>query len=184
MTRVVRALAALVLYTATIVLANVLTARYGLVPVLPGLLVTAGTYSAGLALLARDVVQDVAGRTASVGAILGGSLVSWWLTDSPELALASGVAFAVGELADFAVYTPLRSRSWARAVLASNTVGAVLDSIVFLALAPFPLTLAAVTGQTIGKALWATAVPVLVVLAVREVRRRALPVRGAGPRSA
>lgn len=184
MTKLARAFLALAAYTATIVAANVLTARYGLVPVLPGLLVTAGTYSAGLALLARDVVQDVAGRTAAVGAIAGGALVSWWLTDSPELALASGVAFTVGELADLLVYTPLRARSWARAVLASNTVGAVLDSVVFLALAPFPLTVAAVTGQTIGKVAYATVVPVLLVLAVREVRRRALPLRGAGPRSA
>lgn len=60
--------AALTAYVAAIVGANYLTAHYGLVPVLPGLLVTAGTYSAGLALLARDAVQDTAGRLAALAA--------------------------------------------------------------------------------------------------------------------
>lgn len=44
-------------YIGAIVAANYLTARYGMVAVLPGLTVTAGTYAAGLALLARDVLQ-------------------------------------------------------------------------------------------------------------------------------
>lgn len=174
-----RAFLAVAAYGLTLIAANVLTARYGLVPVLPGVLVTAGTYAAGLSFLLRDVVQDTAGRAAAVGVVLGGTWVSYDLA-GPELALASGVAFLLAELLDLAVYTPLRRRGWARAVLASNTAGSVLDSVVFLALAPFPLTAAAVGAQTFGKVVIATGIPVLAVLAVREVRRRALPLGRAG----
>ena len=46
-------------YAASIVAANYLTAHYGLVPAGFGLLVTAGTYAAGFALLARDFVQSI-----------------------------------------------------------------------------------------------------------------------------
>ncbi len=165
-----RKLAALALYVAAIVGANYLTAHYGLISVLPGLLVTAGTYSAGIALLARDVVQDTAGRLAVLGAIGVGGAISWFMA-SPALAVASVAAFLVSELADMAVYTPLRARGWGRAVLASNAVGAVIDTVVFLWLAGFGLTVAGVSGQIVGKVLWASVVPVLLVKGVR----RALP---------
>ena len=80
-------------------------------------------------------------------AILVGALLSAAL--SPSIALASGVAFLVSETADWAIYTPLRSRSIVAAALASNTVGAALDSAVFLALAGFPLS--GVWTQTLVK---------------------------------
>jgi uncharacterized PurR-regulated membrane protein YhhQ (DUF165 family) len=41
---------------------------------------------------------------------------------SPQFAVASGIAFLVSELADLAVYTPLRQRNWLAAVALSNTV--------------------------------------------------------------
>jgi uncharacterized PurR-regulated membrane protein YhhQ (DUF165 family) len=70
-----------------------------------------------------------------------------------------------------AVYTPLRDRGWARAALLSGIAGAAVDTYAFLALAGFPVTAASVGGQLVGKALWATALPVLVVVAIRQVRR-------------
>jgi uncharacterized PurR-regulated membrane protein YhhQ (DUF165 family) len=91
-----------------------------------------------------------------------------WLS-TPQLALASGVAFLVSELADMAVYTPLRRKGWARAVAASNAVGATVDTLLFLTLAGFPVTWQSVLGQLAGKVLWATLVPVLAVLVVRRV---------------
>lgn len=156
-------------YIAAVVAANWLTNTYGFVPVGFGLATTAGTYAAGVALLARDLVQDTAGRMAVLGAVTIGAALSWWLS-TPQLAIASGAAFLVAELADMAVYTPLRKRGWARAVLASNAVGAVLDTVVFLWLAGFPI-LPAVPGQLVGKVLLATGAPVLLVLIVRTVRR-------------
>jgi uncharacterized PurR-regulated membrane protein YhhQ (DUF165 family) len=71
----------------------------------------------------------------------------------------------LSEVADLIVYQPLRRRGWLRAVIASNAVGAPIDTILFLALAGFPIW-AAVPGQLLAKAT-ATAIPVGLVLAAR-----------------
>jgi queuosine precursor transporter len=56
-------------------------------------------------------------------AILVGALLSWAVTSNRDLAVASAVAFLFSELADFAVYRPLRERRWLLAVFPSNVVG-------------------------------------------------------------
>lgn len=156
-------------YATSITAANLLTTHYGLVPVGFGLITTAGTFAAGAALLLRDIVQDTLGRTAVLGGIAAGAAVTAYT--SPTLAVASATAFLAAELADMAIYTPLRKRGWARAVLASNTLGAIVDTLLFLLLAGFPITAAAVGGQLVGKLAWATLLPVLAVLTIRQVRR-------------
>lgn len=162
-------LAALTGYAAAIYGANHLTAHYGLVHVAPGLLATAGTFAAGAALLLRDAVHDTMGRVWVLAGIAAGALLTF--ATSPALAVASAAAFLAAELADMAVYSPMRSRGWARAVLASNTAGAVVDTLLFLWLAGFPITAAAVGGQMVGKLAWATLLPVVAVLTIRQVRR-------------
>jgi uncharacterized PurR-regulated membrane protein YhhQ (DUF165 family) len=157
----------LVGYVAVIVLANWAIAAFGLVPVGFGLAAPAGVYFAGLAFTLRDLVQEQLGRRWTVAAILAGAAVSWVI--SPQFALASGVAFLVSELADFAVYTPLRRRNWLLAVALSNTVGLVADSGLFLYLAFGSLEF--VAGQIVGK-LWMT---VLAVALLWTVRRRFAP---------
>jgi uncharacterized PurR-regulated membrane protein YhhQ (DUF165 family) len=92
-------------------------------------------------------VQERLGARWAVAAILVGAALSALL--SPALALASGAAFLVSELADFAVFTPLRRRSWLGAVAASNTVGLVVDSALFLWLAFGSLDFLA--GQIVAK---------------------------------
>lgn len=163
-------ISAFLTYLACIVAANWLVNRFGFVPVWPGVTAAAGTYAAGAALLARDALQDAAGRRGVLAAIAAGAALSGWLS-TPQLAVASGAAFLIAESADMAVYTALRKRGWARAVLASNAVGAVLDTVVFLWLAGFPIA-AAMPGQLIGKALWATAMPVLAVTVIHRAVRR------------
>lgn len=164
-------------YAAAVVLANVLTSRYGLVSVGFGLLVTAGTYAAGAALLARDFVQRHAaallGRRAGIvyvlATILMAGLVSWALS-TPGLALASTVAFLVAELVDLSVFTPLRERAgFLTGALVSNVVSAPVDTLLFLWIAGFPITTSAVGGQFVGKVLWATIVP-LALWALLHVR--------------
>jgi len=61
-----RALGAAVVFLGLVVAANVLTSTYGLVPAGFGLTATAGTWAAGLVLLARDLVDD-ANRGAGWG---------------------------------------------------------------------------------------------------------------------
>jgi len=142
-------------YIATVAVANALTARYGFVPVGFGLTATAGTYVIGCAFVCRILVQESygsgsRGRLIMFAAILAGAALSWFVA-TPALAWASGVTFLISESADWAVYTPMRRRGWARAAVLGNGVGAVTDTFLFLWLAGFPI-LAAVPGQLVGKA--------------------------------
>ena len=157
----------LVGYIATIILANWAIQAFGVVPVGFGLLAPAGVYFAGLAFTLRDLVQEELGRLWTVAAIVLGAAVSALI--SPQFAIASGVAFLVSELADFAVYTPLRRRHWLAAVALSNTVGLVADSVLFLSLAFGSLDFLA--GQVVGPA-WMT---ILAVALLWTVRRRLAP---------
>jgi uncharacterized PurR-regulated membrane protein YhhQ (DUF165 family) len=125
----------------------------------------AGVYFAGLAFSLRDALQEQLGRRWVLVAIVLGALISAGL--SAQVALASGLAFLFSELADFAVYTPLRRRSWLGAVVASNTVGVIVDSALFLWLAFGSLEFLA--GQIVGK-LWMTALAVALIFAWRRTR--------------
>ena len=74
------------------------------------------------------------------------------------------------------MYAPLRRRNAALAVAASNTVGLLVDSVLFLALAFGSLEFLA--GQVVGKA-WVTALSVAVVwVAARVARPPAAPPEG------
>lgn len=136
-----------------------------LVPVAPGLMAPSGVVVVGLALVLRDLVQRCLGARWGLLAILLGTVLSA-LVATRELILASGAAFLLSELADFAVYTPLQRRGLIRAVAASSAVGLVLDSVVFLTLAFGSLDFLA--GQVVGKA-WAVLVSLPIVYAVRRV---------------
>ena len=168
---------ALALYLLTVVLANWLTARYGFVPVGFGLAATAGTYAAGMAFVARDAVQDAAGRAAALGVLVAGAALSWLLA-SPQLAIASFVAFAISELLDMVIYTPLRRRGYVRAALASNVAGSITDTLIFLWLAGFGLAPIVILGQLVGK-VWVTLAVVVGVLVVRAVFRKRVIHQGA-----
>lgn len=141
---------AVVVYILTIVVANWMTAHYGLVPVGFGLVVSAGTFAAGFALISRDGVQVALGRRVVLVCIVAGALVSG-LTSGVALAVASGIAFLVSEMVDFGVFTPLRPRSLPTAVLASSVVSAPVDTVLFLSLAGFGLSWQAVLGQFLVK---------------------------------
>ncbi|MBQ1164871.1 VUT family protein, partial [Streptomyces sp. A73] len=71
---------------------------------------------------------------------------------------------------DFAVYEPLRRRGLLVAVTASNAVGLLADSLVFLWLA-FG-SLAILPGQLVGKA-WMTLAAIAVIAAIQRRRTAA-----------
>lgn len=105
-----------------------------LIPVAPGLMAPSGVLVIGLAFALRDIVQERAGRGAVFACImLGAGLTP--LFAPPALAVASAAAFILSELLDFAIYSRLRRRAMAAAVLLSGAAGAVLDSVVFSYLA-------------------------------------------------
>lgn len=130
-------------FLATIPAANFMIGNVGtvcipngpcLIPVAPGLMAPSGVLLIGAALALRDALHE---RLPLWGVVL---LIGWGAVLSisfspPALAIASAVAFLFSELADFAVYDKLRKRAMWAAVLASGFVGAVLDSVLFSALA-------------------------------------------------
>lgn len=154
----------------TVALANWAVSTFGLIPAGFGLLVPAGTYAAGLALGLRDALHDTGGLRWVLAAIAAGIALSALLGDG-RIALASAAAFGLAELLDLAVYAPLRHRQWHLAVVASNAVGAVVDTLAFLTLAGFGLTWTAVGGQLLVKAVWVTLTFLLVATLVRRAVR-------------
>lgn len=159
-------LVVLAAYIATIPAANWAVAHYGAVPVGFGYMAPAGVYAVGVALVLRDLAREAAGRAAVFAAIAVGAVVSYLLAD-PMLAVASTAAFALSELLDFVVYEPLRRRGLMVAMLASNVVGLLADSLVFLSLA-FG-SLAYLPGQILGKA-WMTLAAVAVIAVIQRRR--------------
>ncbi|MDQ2786145.1 MAG: VUT family protein [Chloroflexota bacterium] len=150
-------------YVCAIVAANWAIARFGIVSVGFGLMAPAGVFFAGLCFEFRDLVQDTLGRWWAVVAILIGAFISAFI--SRQFALASGVAFLLGELADFTIYTPMRQRFWLIAMIVANTIGDIVDSAIFLYLAFGSLNF--ITGQVIGKA-YCTLIPVALLWLVRR----------------
>jgi uncharacterized PurR-regulated membrane protein YhhQ (DUF165 family) len=164
---------AVVLYMGTVVLANYFVQHVGTQPfpggphtiaVGFGQRAPSGVLWVGVAFTVRDAVQSTLGRWWTVLAIIGGAVLSYAV--APSLAWASACAFLLSEALDFAVYTPLVERgSLIAAVLLSNTVGLVIDTVVFLRLAFHSLDFW--QGQVVGKG-WMTLLALLVLPAVRS----------------
>ena len=119
-----------------------------LIPVGFDVMAPSGVIMVGLALVLRDLVQRRRGKLWALGAIVAGALLSALIAPR-ALVLASGAAFLVSELADFAVYTPLQRKRLVLAVFMSGVVGLVVDSILFLQLSFGSLDF--LNGQIIGK---------------------------------
>jgi uncharacterized PurR-regulated membrane protein YhhQ (DUF165 family) len=156
-----------VAFVATVYGANWALARWGLVPVGFSLMAPAGVYFAGLAFGIRDALHEVGGSRLVLGAIATGAALSYVIEDAvtipgghASIALASAAAFGLSELADLAVYAPLRERHWRKAVILSGALGATVDSALFLTLAFGSLD--HLNGQLLGKAyMIALALPIV-----------------------
>lgn len=155
-------------FAATIPLANWLIGNVGtvcipqgpcLIPVGFGLTAPSGVLVVGASLVLRDMVHEAGGAKAALVAIGVGGVLSA-IFASPALLTASVLSFVLAELADLAVYTPLRKRRLWLAVLLSGLAGAVVDSAAFLWVAFGSLDY--IAGQTVGK-MWMTlaALPLL-----------------------
>ena len=151
----------LITFLATIPAANWMIGNVGtvcvpngpcLIPVAPGLMAPSGVLLIGIALVLRDAVHEYFGPIVAALSIVVGASLSAFIAPAP-LVVASGLAFLLSELADMAVYTPLRRRRLVLAVLASGAVGAFVDSAVFLWIAFGSLDY--LSGQVVGK-VWMT----------------------------
>lgn len=162
-------------YIACIVGANWAVATLGSVPVGFGLVAPAGVYLAGLTFTFRNLSQLSLGRVWGFGAIVVGAALSMVISPNASLGgplllpIASGLTFLLSETADALVWTKLRQRNWfTGAMLAGDTTGLVIDSIIFLTLAFGSLEFLA--GQIVGK-LW-TLIPAYLLMWM--LKRRAV----------
>ena len=168
-------LLSLVLFILTIPVGNWVVMNVGfvclkdgpcLIPVAPGMMAPSGVLLAGFALVLRDAVQSLLGKRWTIFAIAVGAVISGFLSD-PAIVLGSTCAFLFSELADFAVYTPLRERHLTTAIIASGLVGSLVDSVIFLSLAFGSLDF--VLGQVLGK-FWMSLIAGTVLIMYRRYR--------------
>ena len=136
-----------------------------LVPVGFGLMAPSGVLVVGLALVLRDAVHETLGAKWAAAAIAVGAALSF-ATSPTQLAVASTAAFVLAELADFAVYTPLRQKGRALAVAASGVAGAVIDSMLFVWLAFGSLEFSG--GTILGKLYASAAVAAFIWMRARR----------------
>lgn len=168
-----------VMFVLTVYGANWSISTFGFVPVGFGLVAPAGVYFAGLGFTLRDLLHDAGGRRWVIASIVVGALLSAGISGGGRIAVASGVAFLLSEAADLLVYQPLRRKGWLRAVTASNAVGLVVDSALFLWIAFGSLNF--ITGQIVGKA-WVTLLAVAIMWGVRRaVSQRRNPPQTVAP---
>lgn len=162
MTKHQKAALAFIAYALSIPLANYMIGHVG-TPAFPGgphvidvgfgQTAPSGVLLIGVALAARDAIQAAIGARWALLAIAIGVALSFGV--NPDVATASAVAFGAGELADLAVFTPLRRRHLSLAVIVSGVVGGVIDTFIFLQIA-FGST-QFWQGQVIGKTMVALA---------------------------
>jgi len=163
-------------YIASIILANWMVEKFGLVSIGLGLLVPAGTFAAGAALVLRDAVQIYGTRWWVLGAIFVGAAISFFMA-SPAIAVASALAFLVSEMVDWAVFTPLRPRNLALAVVVASVVAAPVDTVLFLVISGLGLSWQAVVGQVLVKTFMALIAAFIITLRRKRFERAQAEVR-------
>ncbi len=99
---------------------------------------TWGALTFPVAFLITDVINRHFGpqrarKVAYAGFALA-VVMSLWLA-SPRIALASGAAFIIGQLADIGIFHRLRRHRWWKAPLASSTIASAADTAIFFTIA-------------------------------------------------
>ena len=129
-------------------MAAVVVASNILVQFLFGNWLTWGAFTYPVAFLVTDVMNRVYGAKAARRVVLAGfavgvlcSLIGTQIMGefgplvTMRIAVGSGLAFLLAQLADVAIFSALRSGKWWRAPLASTLVGSSLDTAIFFTVA-------------------------------------------------
>ena len=167
-------IAFLILFVVSIVGANWALLTFGIKPIGFGLDAPASVYFVGLTFTFRDGMRERLGFSSTLIAIAIGGILSYALEVRvggdwfARIALASATAFFVSEFADAVVYERIRQYSRVLGMVASNTVGLVVDSAFFLTLAFGSLEF--LTGQVVGK-FYMTALALVLIVAWERGRR-------------
>lgn len=167
----------IVLYLLSIVIANVVTARFA--PLHFGMfIVPMGTLFVGATFIFRDLVQNKYGRPKTYlfifTALILSALASYLLGDTLMIVIASAISFVIAETADTEIYTRLKlSFSWR--VFYSGLVGGLLDSAIFIIVGLSPigagfLPWEAVPAAIIGQVVVKTIIQLLGALILNQVQ--------------
>lgn len=141
------------LYAAAIIAANLLVAQFG-----PSITPINAFFLIGLDLALRNYLSLKINRYQMAAMILGTGTLSYLITPATGMiAVASGVAFTLAALADWATFNTVQGQ-WMKRNLAGNSVGALVDSVIFPTLAFGSLmpmiVLAQFTAKVAGGAAW------------------------------
>lgn len=141
-------------YVAAMLLANLLVSKFGpsISPLLAFVLI-------GFDLSMRDWLHIRLRPWQMIGLIVIAGMLTYLLNPAAGMiAVASSVAFTSAALVDWVAFMKLRG-AWLFRANGSNVAGAAVDSLVFLALAPFPFSwlIAAqmFVAKLAGGAIWA-----------------------------
>ena len=158
-------------YLAAIVGANLLVNHLGATysPVIAFFLVAA-------VLIFRDQFADLVGPRrwiTQAALMLVGAALTWVANPGArQVALASVVAFGASEATEAVAYYTMRARPWMDRAPLSATLGAAIDSVLFITIAfgfNWQIAFAQFAAKTAGGYLWAKS--------IEGVRSRAVPAR-------
>jgi queuosine precursor transporter len=139
------------------------------VPVGLGMEAPSGVVMVGIGLTLRDLVQRLLGLRMAALAVLIGAVLS--ASFGVGLAVASGATFLVAEGVDLLVFTVFQ-RTFMFAVFASNVVGALLDSLLFLTISFGPYAALTFAGPSVLGKVESSVVTLIVLAVALEVSRR------------
>lgn len=148
--------AAILIYAAAMTLANLSIAAFG-----PAISPINAFVLIGLDLALRDWLHVRLKPLQMLALIASAGVLTYALKPAAgKIAVASSAAFTAAALVDWLTFAGLRG-SWLRRANGSNVAGAAVDSLLFLALAPFPFSWAIAAQMMVAKiaggALWAWA---------------------------
>lgn len=117
---------AIAIYALAIIAANALAATFG-----PSVTPINSFFLIGLDLALRNLLSLRLDRLQMASMIVGTGVLSYLVNPaSGMIAVASGVAFTLAALTDWAVFNTTTG-AWLKRNLAGNSAGALVDSIVF-----------------------------------------------------
>tara|TARA_R110000868_G_scaffold230249_1_gene483382 strand:- start:103 stop:576 length:474 start_codon:yes stop_codon:yes gene_type:complete len=134
------------IYASAIITANLLVAQFG-----PSITPINAFFLIGLDLALRNYLSFKITQWQMALMIVGTGLLSYFVNPAAGMiAVASGVAFTIAALADWATFNTV-SGKWMKRNLAGNSVGALVDSLVFPTIAFGSLMPAIVLAQFVAK---------------------------------
>ena len=122
----------------------------------------------GFVFVVRDFAQREVGHYILVAMVIG-AVLSYFMA-TPQVAVASALAFVISELVDWAVYS-FTGKPLSQRILYSSLIGTPVDSLVFLYLIGY-FSVAGVLAMTLSKMVGA----VVVWWLVRRREMAAIPV--------